>query len=97
MRIGSIIVLAMAFSAGLQMAANAETRSAAYEGGYIMAAFGTCPVTAIYGSMSKFIKYQGTKDYDRGFAAFEAAFKKGPRPSKLCFDAARESSFFTVR
>jgi len=47
--------------------------------------------------MSKFIKYQGSKDYNRGFAAFEAAFKKGPRPSKLCFDAARESGFFSVR
>lgn len=75
---------------------NSAAKSAAYEGGYIMAAFGLCPVTNIYSSMGKFIKYQGTKDYDRGFAAFEAALK-GPRPSKICFDAARASGFFTVR
>ncbi|RVA36426.1 hypothetical protein EN935_02315 [Mesorhizobium sp. M7D.F.Ca.US.004.03.1.1] len=40
--------------------------------------------------------YQGTKDYNRWFAAFKAALK-GPRPSKICFDAARASGFFTVR
>ena len=96
MRVGSTIILAMAFSVGLQMAANAETKSDAYKGGYIMAAFFSCPVRAIYSSMNKFFKYQGTKDYDRGYAAFEVALK-GPRPSKVCFDAARESGFFTVR
>ena len=78
------------------MAANAETQSAAYESGYIMAAYGLCPVTAIYGNMMKFVKYQGTKEYNRGFEAFMAALK-GPRPSKLCFDAARKSGFFSVR
>lgn len=93
----STVILALSFSACLHMAANAETRSAAYEGGYIMAAFGTCPVTAIYGRMERFIKYIGTRDYNRGYAAFEAEFKKSSRPSKLCFDAARESDFFSVR
>lgn len=99
-RIGTTIlsvVTVVALTVSLPMSATADAKSAAYEGGYIMAAFGSCPVTAIFGSMGKFIKYQGSKDYNRGFAAFEAAFKKGPRPSKLCFDAARESGFFSVR
>src|SRR5262249_21345145 len=86
MKVGSTIMLAMSFSIGPQMAAIAETKSAAFEGGYIMAAYFTCPVTATYSSMNKFFKYQGTKDYDRGYAAFKAALK-GPRPSKVCFDA----------
>ena len=99
MRFGNTIlrvIPALAFTIVSPMPSNAGAKSAAYEGGYIMAAFGLCPVTNIYSSMSKFIKYQGTKDYDRGFAAFKAALK-GPRPSKICFDAARESGFFTVR
>jgi hypothetical protein len=90
------VIPALAFTIGLPMPSNADDKSAAYEGGYIMAAFFLCPVTNTYSSMSKFFKYQGTKDYDRGFAAFKAALK-GPRPSKICFDAARESGFFTVR
>ncbi|TIT09454.1 MAG: hypothetical protein E5W74_19825 [Mesorhizobium sp.] len=96
MRGGSTIIATVAFSGFFVFIANAEGKSPAFEGGYIMAAFGKCPVTAIFGSMSKFIKYQGSKEYNRGFAAFEAAFKKGS-PSKLCFDAARESNFFSVR
>lgn len=91
------VISAVAFSVILPISVNAKAKSAAYEGGYIMSAFGTCPVTAIYGSMWKFIKYQGSKEYNRGFADFEAAFKKGPSPSKLCWDAARKSGFFTVR
>ncbi|RTM06916.1 MAG: hypothetical protein EKK31_13055 [Hyphomicrobiales bacterium] len=97
MKINRTIILAVTFSAFLQLTANAETKSAAYQAGYIMSAFGTCPVTAIYGRMGKFIKYMGTKDYNRGFAAFEVDFKKNSRPSKLCFDTAREGDFFTVR
>ena len=100
MRIGIPIlsvITTVAVGVSLPMSANADAKSAAYEGGYIMAAFGSCPVTAIFGSMSKFIKYQGSKDYNRGFAAFETAFKKSPGPSKVCFDAARESGFFSVR
>ncbi|TPI77688.1 MULTISPECIES: hypothetical protein [unclassified Mesorhizobium] len=100
MRIGTTtikVIAAVALGISLHVSANADAKSTAYEGGYIMAAFGSCPVVAIFGSMSRFIKYQGSKDYNRGFAAFEAAFKKGPRPSKLCFDAARESGFFSVR
>lgn len=97
MSLGRTIIVAMALNAFLPFVANADEKSAAYEGGYIMSAFGTCPVTAIYGSMWKFIKYQGSKEYNRGFADFEAAFKKGPSPSKLCWDAARKSGFFTIR
>ena len=99
MRIGSTIlcvISALAFTVSLPASSNADAKSAAYKGGYIMAAFGFCPVTNIYSSMSKFIKYQGTKEYNRGFAAFKVALK-GPQPRKICFDAARESGFFTVR
>lgn len=91
------IFLLMALSAGSPMAANAEAKSPAYEGGYIMSAYMSCPVTATYGSMWEFVKYQGSKEYNRGYAAFSAALKNTSRPSKLCFDAARLSGFFTVR
>jgi hypothetical protein len=90
------VISAVTISVSLPASSNANSKSAAYVGGYIMAAYFSCPVTATYASMNKFFKYQGTKDYNRGYAAFNAALK-GPRPSKVCFDAARESGFFTVR
>ncbi|CCV11096.1 exported hypothetical protein [Mesorhizobium sp. STM 4661] len=90
------VVAVSALGASLLLSPNAYAKSAAYQGGYIMAAYFSCPNAYAYSSMNNFFKYQGTKEYDRGYAAFLAELK-GPRPSKVCFDAARASGFFTVR
>ncbi len=90
------VIPALALAAGSLMSSSAQAKSEAYEIGYVMAAYFWCPNAYAYSSMPDFFKYQGTSEYNRGYAAFRAALK-GPRPSKVCFDTARASGWFTVR
>jgi hypothetical protein len=89
-------LVALAFSIVLMLSPDAHAGSKAFDIGYEMGAFFECPYVYKYSNMPDFFKYQTTRDYIRGYNALKAALK-GTHPSKVCFDAARASGWFTVR
>ncbi|MCF6103852.1 hypothetical protein [Mesorhizobium muleiense] len=95
-RTASISIAALALAVTSLGSTNAQAGSEAFDTGYQMAAFLLCPSVYKYSDMKNFNKYDKTSEYKRGFAALRAALK-GPRPSKVCFDAARASGWFNAR
>lgn len=95
-RIIRAATVALALGVAPLVPSNAQAGSKAFDTGYQMAAFLLCPYVYKYSTMGDFIKYDKTSEYKQGFSALRAALK-GPHPSKVCFDAARASGWFTVR
>lgn len=94
-------VAAMVICVNAFVSTGAHTNSVAFDHGYQMAAYLFCS-QSIYNDkrfgdfLVENMKYDKTKEYNRGVAALKAALK-GKRPSKVCFDAARASGSWTAR
>ncbi|MER9890655.1 hypothetical protein NKJ40_00885 [Mesorhizobium sp. M0119] len=94
-------VAAMVICANSFVPTAAHANSVAFDHGYQMAAYLFCS-QSIYNDrrFGDFLiedrKHDKTKEYNRGVAALKAALK-GTHPSKVCFDAARASGWWTDR